>query len=147
MENAGIVLTASPMAKPVTSLPTASTIPAASYPRPAGNFTGSVYLSLRHIESARLMPIALTMIRTSCGPGAGTSISMNSRTSGPPAFANLIVRDMMPPSSRVEGVVFGAKSNGGSAHCRLRGYLDMLCGKAEDLFRSGQEAHEALAGF
>src|ERR1700736_5522492 len=93
------------------------------------------------------MPIAFTLIRTSRGPGGGTSISMNSRTSGPPAFANLIVRDMMPPSSRVEGVVFGAKSNGGSAHCRLRGYLDMLCGKAEDLFRSGQEAHEALAGF
>src|ERR1700676_5482895 len=82
-------------------------MPAQSYPRPAGNIGDSTYLSLRHIESARLMPIAFTLIRTSCGPGAGTSVSMNSRTSGPPACANLIVRDMMPPLSRVEGVVFG----------------------------------------
>src|SRR5882762_4857728 len=106
------VLTVSPTAKSVTSLPTASTIPAASYPRPAGNIGDSTYLSLRHIESARLMPIALTLIRTSVGPGAGTSISMNSRTSGPPACANLIVRDMMPPLGRVEGVVFDMSSNG-----------------------------------
>src|SRR6202051_552466 len=94
-EKAGIVLTASPTANPVTSLPTASTTPADSYPRPAGNIGDSTYLSLRHIDSARLMPIAFTSIRTSCGPGAGTSISMNSRTSGPPAFANLMVRDMI----------------------------------------------------
>src|SRR5437763_8939980 len=32
--------------------------------------------------------IALTLIRTSFGPGAGTWTSTNSRTSGPPAFAN-----------------------------------------------------------
>src|SRR3984893_1724527 len=96
-EKAGIVLTVSPTAKSVTSLPTASTTPAQSYPRPAGNIGDSTYLSLRHIDSARLMPmpIALTLIRTSFGPGAGTAISMNSRTSGPPAFANLMVRDMI----------------------------------------------------
>src|ERR1700719_300794 len=94
-EKAGIVLTVSATAKSVTSLPTASTTPAQSYPRPAGNIGDSTYLSLRHIESARLMPIAFTSMRTSCGPGAGTSISMNSRTSGPPAFANLMVRDMI----------------------------------------------------
>src|SRR6266850_6695869 len=111
-EKAGIVLTVSPTEKSVTSLPTSSTTPAHSYPKPAGNIGDSTYLSLRHIDSARLMPIAFTLIRTSCGPGAGTSISMNSRTSGPPACANLIVRDMMPPLSRVEGVVFGANSNG-----------------------------------
>src|ERR1700684_4434826 len=105
-ENAGIVLTVSPTAKSVTSLPTASTTPAQSYPRPAGNIGDSTYLSLRHIDSARLMPIAFTLIRTSCGPGAGTSTSMNSRTSGPPACANLIVRDMVPPLSRVEDVGF-----------------------------------------
>src|SRR5580700_2035425 len=46
------------------------------------------------MASARLMPIALTLMRTSFGPGAGTWASTNSRTSGPPAFANLIVRDM-----------------------------------------------------
>src|SRR6202022_621450 len=46
------------------------------------------------IASARLMPIALTLMRTSFGPGAGTWTSTNSRTSGPPAFANLIERDM-----------------------------------------------------
>src|SRR5258708_2767568 len=46
------------------------------------------------MASARLMPIALTLMRTSFGPGAGTWTSTNSRTSGPPAFANLIVRDM-----------------------------------------------------
>src|SRR5258707_8451593 len=40
------------------------------------------------------MPIALTLMRTSAGPGAGTVVSMNSRTSGPPTFANLIVRDI-----------------------------------------------------
>src|ERR1700760_4269971 len=85
--------------KSVTSLPTASTTPAASYPRPAGNIGDSTYLSLRHIESARLMPIALTLMRTSCGPGDGASTSMNSRTSGPPARANLIVRDIVPPLS------------------------------------------------
>src|ERR1700693_6306712 len=94
-ENAGIVLTISPTANPVTSSPPASIIPADSYPRPAGNIGDSTYLSVRHIGSARLMPIALTLIRTSFGPGAGTSISMNSRTSGPPAFANLMVRDMI----------------------------------------------------
>src|ERR1700688_847167 len=94
-EKAGIVLTASPTANSVTSLPTASTTPADSYPRPAGNIGDSTYLSLRHIDSARLMPIALTWIRTSCGPGAGTCISMNSRTSGPPAFANLMMRGMI----------------------------------------------------
>src|SRR3984893_5771174 len=46
------------------------------------------------MASARLMPIALTLMRTSFGPGAGTWTSTNSRTSGPPALANLIVRDM-----------------------------------------------------
>src|SRR6267154_4107758 len=93
-EKAGIVLTVSPTAKSVTSLPTASTTPAHSYPRPAGNIGDSTYLSLRHMDSARLMPIALTLIRTSRGPGAGTCVSMNSRTSDPPTFANLMVRDM-----------------------------------------------------
>src|ERR1700677_3481306 len=106
-ENAGIVLTTSPTMKSVTSLPTASTTPAASYPRPAGNIGDSTYLSLRHIESARLMPIALTLIRTSRGPGSGASTSMNSRTSGPPGRANLIIRDMMPPLSRFEGTGVG----------------------------------------
>src|SRR6266436_4413087 len=112
-EKAGIVLTVSPTAKSVTSLPTASTTPAQSYPRPAGNIGDSTYLSLRHIDSARLMPIALTLIRTSFGPGAGTSISMNSRTSGPPAWANLIVWDMIHPLRGVEDVVFETRSNGG----------------------------------
>src|ERR1700677_4156603 len=111
-ENAGIVLTVSPTAQSVTSLPTASTTPAQSYPRPAGNIGDSTYLSLRHIDSARLMPIAFTLIRISCGPGAGTSVSMNSRTSGPPACANLIVRDMVSLLSRVEYLVFGKSSNG-----------------------------------
>src|SRR6266849_1135560 len=46
------------------------------------------------MTSARLIPIALTLMRTSLGPGAGTWTSTNSRTSGPPGFANLIVRDM-----------------------------------------------------
>src|SRR5258708_36303569 len=55
-----------------------------------------MYTSVRHIDSARLMPIALTLMRTSFGPGAGISDSRNSRTSGPPAFANLIVRDIRP---------------------------------------------------
>src|ERR1700736_4597883 len=112
-EKAGIVLTASPTAKSVTPLPTASTMPAQSYPRPAGNIGDSTYLSLRHIESARLMPIAFTLIRTSCGPGTGTSVSINCRTSGPPACANLIVRDMVPPFSQVEDVGFGTRSNAG----------------------------------
>jgi hypothetical protein len=31
---------------------------------------------------------------TSAGPGAATSLLTNSRTSGPPAFANVMVRDM-----------------------------------------------------
>src|SRR5271166_2775122 len=92
-EKAGIVLTTSPTATPVTSLPTASTMPADSYPRPAGYFGDSMYWSQRHIDSARFKPIALTLIRTSCGPGAFTFVSMNSRTSGPPAFGNLMVRD------------------------------------------------------
>jgi len=87
------VLTASPTAIPVTSLPTASTMPAASYPGPPGTSTGATYLSLRHIDSARLRPIALTLMRTSAGPGAATSLLTNSRTSGPPAFANLTVRE------------------------------------------------------
>src|SRR5260221_13734319 len=91
-EKAGIVLTVSRTAKSVTSLPTASTTPAQSYPRPAGNIGDSTYLSLRHIDSARLIPIAFTLIRTSRGPGEGTSISTNSMTSGPPAFANLMAR-------------------------------------------------------
>src|SRR5260221_498812 len=59
-----------------------------------------MYVSVRHIDSARLMPIALTLMRTSLGPGAGTSVSRNSRTSGPPAFANLIVRDIVGPFRR-----------------------------------------------
>src|ERR1700730_4178654 len=45
--------------------------------------------SWRHIESARLMPIALNLMRTSCGPAAGTCVWMNWRTSSPPALANL----------------------------------------------------------
>src|ERR1700730_14952995 len=40
------------------------------------------------------MPIALTLMRTSAGSGAGTAVSTNSRTSGPPTFVNLIVRDI-----------------------------------------------------
>src|ERR1700730_17793540 len=110
-EQAGMVLTVWPTAKPVTSFPTASTTTAQCYRRPAGNIGDSTYLSSRHTDSARLMPIAFTLIRISCGPGAGTSISMNSRTSGPPAFANLIVRDMMPPSSRFESVGFDTGAN------------------------------------
>src|ERR1700730_18507269 len=57
------------------------------------------------MASARLMPIALTLMRTSFGPGAGTWTSTNSRTSGPPAFTNLIERDMAVPLGRtvVEG--------------------------------------------
>src|SRR5271157_3995637 len=94
-EKAGIVLTTSPTATPVTSLPTASTMPADSYPRPAGYFGDSMYWLQRHIDSARFKPIALTLMRTSCGPGAFTFVSMNSRTSGPPAFENLMVRDMV----------------------------------------------------
>src|SRR5258705_3147773 len=47
------------------------------------------------MASARLMPIALTLMRTSFGPGAGTWTSTNSGTAGPPACANLIVRDMV----------------------------------------------------
>src|SRR5439155_14652087 len=47
------------------------------------------------MASARLMPIALTLMRSSFRPGAGTWVSTNSRTSGPPACANLIVRDMV----------------------------------------------------
>src|SRR5882762_7925314 len=127
-EKAGIVLTVSPTAKSVTSLPTASTMPAASYPRPAGNIGDSTYLSLRHIESARLMPIALTSIRTSCGPGVGTWASMNSRTSGPPGCENLIARDMMPPLSRVEGCGIRHKLERWSAQGRLRRRLDTLSG-------------------
>src|SRR5712664_1691706 len=49
------------------------------------------------------MPIALTLMRTSFGPGAGTWTSTNSRTSGPPAFANLIERDMAV-SAKTDGV-------------------------------------------
>src|SRR3977135_1919361 len=64
-EKAGIVLTVSPAAKSVTSLPTASTTPAHSYPRPAGNTGDSTYLSLRHIDSARLMTIAFNSMATS----------------------------------------------------------------------------------
>src|ERR1700688_1428186 len=144
-EKAGIVLTVSPTAKSVTSLPTASTTPAQSYPRPAGNIGDSTYLSLRHIDSARLMPIAFTLMRISCGPGAGTSISMNSRTSGPPACANLMVRDMMPPSSRFEGVGFGTGAN---VSLRRAGYRALREGVRKGgrsvPFRS---AHEAIAGF
>src|SRR5271166_123945 len=103
-EKAGIVLTTSPTATPVTSLPTASTMPADSYPRPAGYFGDSMYWLQRHIDSARFKPIALTLMRTSCGPGAFTFVSMNSRTSGPPAFENLMVRDMVI-SFIVEGSV------------------------------------------
>src|SRR6266478_66123 len=55
------------------------------------------------MASARLMPIALTLMRTSFGPGAGTWTSTNSRTSGPPAFANLIERDMAV-SAKTDGV-------------------------------------------
>src|SRR5713101_881068 len=70
-----------------------------------------MYMSVRHIDSARLMPIALTLMRTSVGPGAGTSVSRNSRTSGPPAFANLIVRDILALRGLVRdraNVAFGA---------------------------------------
>src|SRR5438034_8099959 len=51
------------------------------------------------------MPIALTLMRTSAGPGAGTTVSTSSRTSGPPTFVNLMVRDIGAPQS-AEGVGF-----------------------------------------
>src|SRR5471030_3107205 len=102
IENDGITLTASPTAAPATTEPTASTIPAASYPSPAGNVTGSIYKSVRHIDSARLMPIALTLMRTSDAPGANTSVSTNSKTSGPPAVVNWITRDMRTSRSETE---------------------------------------------
>src|SRR5882757_200401 len=137
----------SPTVKSVTSLPTASTTLAHSYPRPAGNMGDSTYLSLRHIDSARLMPIALTSIRISRGPGAGTCTSTNSRTSGPPACANLIVRDMMPPLSRVEGWGIRHELERWSAQSWLRGRFATLSGKADDLFHSDQETHESIAGF
>jgi hypothetical protein len=49
------------------------------------------------------------------------------------------VRDMMPPLSRVEDSDL-AGGERWSAQSRLRT-------KVEDLFRSGQEAHEPIAGF
>src|SRR5207344_2267925 len=73
------------------------------------------------MASARLMPIALTLIRTSFGPGAGTWTSTNSRTSGPPAFANLIVRGMAVSikSDRGRGIQRRCRMFFGSS--RLRG--------------------------
>jgi len=47
-----------------------------------------------HAGARHVSKNALTLMRTSCGPGADTFVSTNSRTSGPPAFANLMVRDM-----------------------------------------------------
>src|SRR3984957_13602558 len=149
-----MVLTSSPTVKLKPPFPTPSITPAASYPRPAGNIGDSTYLSLRHIESARLMPIALTLIRTSCGPGAGTSISMNSRTSGPPAFANFIVRDM---TVSVVGTVSSSSILGGLSvrpvTVRLSFCTGMDVPKAppvwggrKNLFGAGQQAREAIAG-
>src|SRR5258708_1272455 len=119
-------------------------MPAHSYPRPAGNIGDSTYWSLRHIDSGRLIPIAFTSIRTSCRPGAGTCASMNSRTSGPPACANLIARDMAAPL-KSGSVGFGTSTNG---DVRSAGFEGVSRGvrKLADLIDSGQEAHEPIAG-
>src|SRR5260370_7896318 len=101
-----------------------------------------MYASFRHIDSARLMPIALTLMRTSVGPGAGTFVSRNSRTSGPPTFANLIVRDMT--TSR-----FGPLDKKGlSIHGRTSMQLNLgsHCGLEKD-FVSWWHTFQAWTGY
>jgi len=57
---------------------------------------------------------------------------MNSRTSGPPACANLIVRDMVPPLSRVADVKFDAGANGGVHRASHEGLSRATPGKVND---------------
>src|SRR5476649_271911 len=47
------------------------------------------------MDSARFNPRAFTRIRSSPGPGSGTSTSLNSRTSGPPVDANSMTRAIL----------------------------------------------------
>src|ERR1700733_12687387 len=62
--------------------------------KPAGELNRSMYLSPRPINSARFKPMALTRMRTWPGPASGTSISLNFKTSGPPACENSMTRDI-----------------------------------------------------
>src|SRR5438874_2486703 len=54
--------------------------------------TTSPHVPLRMYVSARLMPKALTLTRTSPSPGSGTGISLIANFSGPPYSSNNIAR-------------------------------------------------------
>lgn len=78
--------TSSPTAPPPDAIrvsgPTADRTPATSYPMAMGRSAGSPWRVC--FVSAGFMPAARTAIVTSPGPGAGTSVSTDSRTSLPP---------------------------------------------------------------
>jgi hypothetical protein len=70
-------ITWSPMSKPVTSSPSASTVPAMSMPGVCGNRIGMgpCMTPARMLPSTGLNDVAATRIRTSPTPGTGWSTS------------------------------------------------------------------------
>src|SRR5215212_4641830 len=79
-----------------------STSPATSYPITDGGFGASGYMPTRASRSEKLMPAALTAIRTSPGPTWGSGRSSTFRTSGGPCWVmtsalteGLPVRDLL----------------------------------------------------
>src|SRR5690606_22870035 len=74
---------------PTASVPTASTVPAASLPNRMGSF-GEPNCPASFLMSAGLTPAACTWIVTSPGPGSGTCTSTSSSSSGvPKEFATI----------------------------------------------------------
>src|SRR5690606_2102430 len=67
---------------PLTSAPTAETVPAASLPIVTGD--SALYRPVRKYTSMKLTPAAATSMTTSCGPGTGVGTSSSTRRSGPP---------------------------------------------------------------
>src|SRR3569833_2918211 len=91
-------MTGSPIARPVTPGPSASTTPVPSTPRRAwGRGTAPGDVPERIIWSSGLTAIASILTRSSPAPGSSTGSSTTCMTSGPPNSSNTTTRGMVTP--------------------------------------------------
>src|SRR6202042_3515660 len=91
--------TSSPTPTPLTSSPTASTVPAVSKPRTGGSGSGKISLTSpwRIFRSVGLTPETRTLIRICPPDGSGVGTSCHLRTSGGPYSVTTQARAMVSP--------------------------------------------------
>ena len=82
-------MTRSPSDAPRTSAPSATTVPASSWPGTCGGVTSGSW-PIQACQSERQMPVAATSTTTPSGGGAGSGTS--STASGPPNSLKIAAR-------------------------------------------------------